>query len=159
MTAGAFGVTAGAVRNAPFPRHSEARPPPPSFRGAPSPSCHSEERTTRNLRCWLTARTVVVMDRPSDADFRFLTAVRNDREERPSPLSFRGTPPPLSFRGTPPPLSFRGTPPPLSFRGAHDEESKMPAHIKAPRSNGTGHQMQILDSSLRFGMTVRGRSE
>ena len=39
---------------------------------------------------WLTARTVVVMDRPSDADFRFLTAVRNDREGRPgmTPPSF-----------------------------------------------------------------------
>ena len=57
-------------------------PSPLSFLGAPPPHgilrrvpspCHSEARTPKNLRCWLTRRTIVVMDRPSEGDIRFLT--------------------------------------------------------------------------------------
>ncbi len=38
-----------------------------------SPHCHSEERTTKNLRCLLTRSLVVVMDMASEPDLRFLT--------------------------------------------------------------------------------------
>ena len=35
--------------------------------------CHSEERTTKNLRCLDSGRVVVVMNQPSKGDLRFLT--------------------------------------------------------------------------------------
>ena len=38
------------------------------------PACHSEERTTKNLRCLTTRWIVVVMDQASEGDLRFLTA-------------------------------------------------------------------------------------
>ena len=36
------------------------------------PPCHSEARTPKNLRCWLMSWLVVVMERPSKGDLRFL---------------------------------------------------------------------------------------
>ena len=46
--------------------------------GMTSSPRHSEERTTKNLRCLHTSWLVVVMDRPLGECLRFLTAVRND---------------------------------------------------------------------------------
>ncbi len=67
------------LRSAPSPVTLTSAPTPVILRSAPYP-CHSEERTTKNLRCLLTRRTVAVTGRPSEEDFRFLTAVRNDRK-------------------------------------------------------------------------------
>ena len=111
--------------------------PPLSFRGVPSPRCHSEEGIP-----------------PCHS------------EECPPPLSFRGvhSPPVIPRRALPPVIPRRAFPPviprrafppviprrafPLSFRGGHDEESKIPGTGwviggKNPPLRG------ILDSSLR----------
>ncbi len=70
----AFGMTVGSL---PLPSFCRTPPLTVILRSAPPP-CHSEERTTKNLRCWLTRRLLIVMGWPSEGDFRFLTAVRND---------------------------------------------------------------------------------
>ena len=64
----------------PLPSCGTRAPPYNSEGRALSPPCHSEGRTPKNLRCLLTRRLVVVTCWPSEGDFRFLTAVRNDRE-------------------------------------------------------------------------------
>ncbi len=78
------------LRVTPHCCHPAGRPPPsPSCRArappchseehALSPPCHSEGCAPQNLRCLLTRRLIVVTGWPSKGDFRFLTAVRNDR--------------------------------------------------------------------------------
>ena len=73
---------------------SKGAPPPLAILKSALPPCHSEERTTKNLRCLLMRWDVVIMDQPSEGDLRFLTAVGNDGRGVGITV---GAPPPLAI--------------------------------------------------------------